>query len=414
MKLRGTRAGLLIGLALVALVSQFFRSSISVIAPDLIRDLALTPQALGMAGGIFFLALGIAQIPVGMSFDRIGPRTTVAWVSVFAFIGTIWVAFAPTGSQLITGRFLVGFGCGASFMSSVVLLLRWYPPDRVATMYGRIFAVSQLGNVIASTPLAWMNDTIGWRAVFAACAAVVVAVVGYFWWAARDWPPGARQSSARGESLSRTLLGFVEVLRIPVYKKVVAVHMVAYAAMATVLGLWAGPYLHDVHGLDGVARGNVLLAMGLAQTTGLLVLVPLERRLNARKPIIIVCASSVILILASLAAFPHPPLPVAVSLLVALCLVSTYSPLIIAHAAHLVPPHLQGRGSAMANMFQVGGSFLLPVITGEIAGAFEQTAAGYPAQAYRWIFVTIALALAAGVAVYSRAPDLRPGRATSH
>jgi MFS family permease len=413
MKLRGTHAGLLIGLSLIALVSQFFRSSISVIAPDLIRDLALTPQALGMAGGVFFLALGVAQVPVGMSFDRIGPRLTVAWVSVFAFAGTIWAALAPSGPQLIAARFLVGFGCGASFMSSVVLLLRWYPPDRVATMYGRIFAVSQLGNLLAATPLAWMNDAVGWRAVFGACAVVVVAVVGFFWWAARDWPPGAAEAPPRSERLSRTLLGFVEVLRIPVYKKVVAVHMVAYAAMATVLGLWAGPYLHDVHGLDGVARGNVLLAMGVAQTTGLLVLVPLERRLNTRKRIIVCSALGVIAILSVLAALPHPPLWLAVTLLVALCLVSTYSPLIIAHAANLVPPHLQGRGSAMANIFQVSGSFLLPVVTGEIAGAFERTAAGYPQDAYRWIFAAIALALATGLSIYSRAPDLRPVRARS-
>ena len=41
--------------------------------------------------------------------------------------------------------------------------------------------------------------------------------------------------------------------------------MVAYATMATLLGLWAGPYLHDVHGLDAVGRGHVILAMSCAQ-----------------------------------------------------------------------------------------------------------------------------------------------------
>ncbi|MEN9315913.1 MAG: hypothetical protein RIS35_2306, partial [Pseudomonadota bacterium] len=64
MRVVGTRGALLVGLALITIVSQFFRSSLGVIAPDLIRDLSLSPQTLGLAGGIFFFALGCSQIPV--------------------------------------------------------------------------------------------------------------------------------------------------------------------------------------------------------------------------------------------------------------------------------------------------------------------------------------------------------------
>jgi hypothetical protein len=62
----------------------------------------------------------------------------------------------------------------------------------------------------------------------------------------------------------------------------------------------------------------------------------------------------------------------------------------------------------MANIGQVTGSFLLPVATGAIAGLFSQVEGGYPAVAYRWIFAFMAVALASGLAVYSRAEDLRP------
>jgi MFS family permease len=408
MSLRGSRTGLLIGLSLIAIVSQFFRSSIGVIAPELVRELSLSPQALGLAGGVFFLALGVAQVPVGMSFDRIGPRLTVAWISVFALAGTFWMSLASTGTELIAARFLVGNGCGASFVSGIVMLVRWYPPDRIGTMYGRIFAVSQIGNLAAATPMAWMTEQVGWRAVFAGAALAVVAVVGFFFWAARDQPAGQSPIRSHGESLSQMLHGFVRVLALPNYKKVVAVHMVAYAAFATVLGLWAGPYLHDVHGLDGVARGNVLLAMVLAQTAGMLWLAPLERRLNTRKGVIVGAALTVIAILCALAALPRPPLPLAIALLVGLCFFSSYSPVIIAHATSLVPPSLQGRGSALANIGQVTGSFLLPVITGAIAGAFDRVGDGYPAGAYRLIFAFIAVALAVGVSVYASAKDLKP------
>src|SRR5882762_1389708 len=72
------RAILIAMLAAVTSLSQFFRASGGVIAPELIRDLGLSPELLGLASGAFFIALGVAQIPVGMMFDRIGARRTVA------------------------------------------------------------------------------------------------------------------------------------------------------------------------------------------------------------------------------------------------------------------------------------------------------------------------------------------------
>ena len=74
----------------------------------------------------------------------------------------------------------------------------------------------------------------------------------------------------------------------------------------------------------------------------------------------------------------------------------------------LTPVHLRGRGSAAANLGQVTGSFLLPVVSGLIAGLFEQSAMGYPPIAYRLIFGFLALALGTGMLVYSRAQDLKP------
>ena len=64
-------------------------------------------------------------------------------------------------------------------------------------------------------------------------------------------------------------------------------HTFVYASAATVLTLWAGPYLADVHGLPPVARGHVILAMAAAQAAGTLVVGPLDLKLNTRKWIVV-------------------------------------------------------------------------------------------------------------------------------
>ena len=47
-----------------------------------------------------------------------------------------------------------------------------------------------------------------------------------------------------------------------------AIQLVGYGALTSVAGLWGGPYLYELHGLDPVARGNVLMAMNLAVLAG--------------------------------------------------------------------------------------------------------------------------------------------------
>ena len=85
-------------LAALTAVSQFYRASLSAIAPEVSRDLALSPDALGLANGIFFLALGVVQLPVGMVFDRVGPRRTIGALTVLAVAGSLLHAVATTAT----------------------------------------------------------------------------------------------------------------------------------------------------------------------------------------------------------------------------------------------------------------------------------------------------------------------------
>ena len=101
-------AVLLAMLAATTILSQFFRASTSVIGPELIRDLALSPEALGFANGAFFLALLLPQVMVGVLFDRIGPRITVSLLSVVMVVGAFLHAAAESGA----GRENVPHGAG--------------------------------------------------------------------------------------------------------------------------------------------------------------------------------------------------------------------------------------------------------------------------------------------------------------
>lgn len=393
-------------LSATTILSQFFRTSVTVLAPELIVELSLTPEALGMANAIFFFALMAAQVPVGILFDRIGVRLTVGSLAALGVAGALWHAVVRDGSELIAARFLLGLGFGGSFMSVVVLCSRWYPRNRWATAMSWVFSLSMIGVVLAGTPLAVAAHWLGWRTTFVVMAGVAAAVGLLFVWLVRDDPPGKVPVPNPPETLAAALAGFFAILRLPGLLRVLGLQTVAYAVMATIMGLWAGPYLHDVHGLDAVARGNVLIAMAVAQFSGVLAFGPMDRIFDTRKWVAMSGAVATILVLLALAA--NPPTPLAIALLIGVCATSSYGVAVVTHARTFYPDHLVGRGATTANMAQLFGCAMLPVVTAFIPAYFPQTAAGYSPVAYQWIFATIAATLAAGLMVYATARDVRP------
>jgi predicted MFS family arabinose efflux permease len=289
-----------------------------------------------------------------------------------------------------------------------VLCSRWYPRQRWATAMSWVFSLSMLGVVLAGTPLAVAAAWLGWRTTFVVMAGISALVGVLFFLLVRDDPPGVVRPPNPSETFLAALGGFIDVLRLPGLWRVLGLQSVAYAVMATVMGLWAGPYLHDVHGLDSVARGNVLIVMALGQTAGVLIYGPLDRLLDTRKWVAMGGASATILVLLALAARPHPPATLAIALLVALCAISAYGVTVVTHARTFYPDRLAGRGATTANMAQLLGCALVPIMTGFIPSFFPQAAAGYSPVAYQWIFATIAAALCLGLLVYATARDVKP------
>src|SRR6185369_16286458 len=180
--------GVIAAMVATTIASQFFRSATSALGPELIRDLALSPEALGLANAAFFIALMVCQIPIGMLFDRYGPRRVVTALTAVAVLGAALHAAAQSEAAFIVARLLVGLGFAGSFMATVVLCGRWYAGERYATMLSRVFALSSLGSLLAGTPWAALASWLGWRSAFAV-SALLAAVTGamFFAWV-RDAP----------------------------------------------------------------------------------------------------------------------------------------------------------------------------------------------------------------------------------
>lgn len=396
-------------LAAITIVSQFYRVSNGVIGPELVRDLGLTPETLGLTGGAFFLALTVMQIPVGMLFDKYGPRRTIGALTGFAVVGTVLQALAVSPEALFIARFVIGMGCAASFMGAVLLSSRWFAADRYTTVLSWIFALSNLGTLLGSTPLASASEAFGWRWALAG-SGIVTALIGLvFFLGIRDWPPDRHAKKSAKQGTRQIVLGFKEVIRITGVWRVFAMHLFVYASMVTVLGVWTGPYLHDVYELDAVTRGRIHLMMGAAQIAGILCYGPLDRIFNSRKVVILGGTFLTVVCFAALGVLPALPVWLAVVLLILLCFVDAFGIVIVAHGRSLFPDDLAGRGVTTINLAQAVGTAFLPVATGFLISGFGILPdGGTSPDGYRAAFLFMGGCLVCGAAVYAGITDSKP------
>ncbi len=173
------------------------------------------------------------------------------------------------------------------------------------------------------------------------------------------------------------------------------------------VGLWGGPYLADVHGLDGVARGNVLLALNIAVLVGVSLYGRLDHHIGQRKWLIVAGALATAAILALLAALEKPDFWTATVLLLLFAAVGSYVMVNHAFARAVLPDHLIGRGLTFQNLAVFLGIASIQSASGLIIGSFSNDGGQSPEIAYRWVFGFLAVSLVCAAAIFANARETR-------
>src|SRR3954451_8512199 len=405
------RRGLIIVLTLATayMASHFFRASNVTIGLDLMRDLGIGPEALGALTGAFFFGFAAMQIPCGFLFDRFGPRRTVAGMLIVATIGGAVFTLAPSWPALLTGRVMMGCGFGVMLIGSMVVITRWFAPDRFSTVTALVMSIGLLGNLLATTPLAWAAQAAGWREVFGIAVGFTALAAVAVWLVVRDAPSGHPFLARTPEPPRIMLQGLLEVLGNRRLRPILALNFCNYACTFTVQGLWGGPFLREVHGLSAIEAGNVLLLSVITYQMGMLAFGPLDRMLDTRKWIAIGGSLVIVSILATLALASHPPIWVPIAARLGIGFFSASSTMVMTHGRGIIPDRLIGRGIATINTSVMLGVACMQTLSGLIVGAFEPLASGARTEtAYRALFGTLTLVLIIAVAIYSRSQDVKP------
>lgn len=402
MPARGGNLPGIVALCVAYVLSQFYRSFLAVLVPYLTDELAMTPSDLASASGAWFAAFALAQFPIGMWLDRYGPRRTAAWLLAAAGAGgAALFAMAQSPMQVTIAMCLIGIGCAPVLMASFYLFARQFSAASFATLGSTFVAVGTLGNIAGSAPMALAVETFGWRqSLWMLCAVTLLTAVAIFY-VVRD---PEREGEADGQNGS-----YLELLRTRALWPILPCIFLGYAVAAGIRGLWVGPYMRDVHGLDATGIGAIALTMAIALSLGSLIYGPLDRIFNSRKWVVIggnlVVAGAAL----ALAVAPRMPVAAATALFAVIGVFGASYVVQMAHGKAFVPAHMTGRGVTLMNFFSIGGVGVMQFATGNVVERLGPAREGGNwTHAYSALFAFYAITLLVVLAVYLFSRDAKP------
>lgn len=267
-------------------LSFFQRFAPASIAQDLALAFDTTAASLGVLAATYFYVYTLMQVPTGVLVDTLGPRRILLIGGVISFIGSLWFGLAPDLSQALIGRTLVGLGVSVTFIAMLKIIALSFEEHRFASLTGLGVFVGNIGSVLAGVPLAFAATEIGWRSVFVAVAVASLVFGTLAWWM-------MRQSSAMaGTRVDRTVVlgGLWSVLRHRQTWAPALTNLGMCGSYFTFAGLWAMPYLTQVHGYGRNIAATHLSLMYAGFAVGCLALGILSDRMRQRKTILIASA----------------------------------------------------------------------------------------------------------------------------
>tara|TARA_Y100000590_G_scaffold171554_1_gene196204 strand:- start:336 stop:1562 length:1227 start_codon:yes stop_codon:yes gene_type:complete len=378
-------------------VSQFLRTSLGVLSPNLMHDFNINPNNMGLLGGVFFLSFAIFQIPAGILIDKYGPRKVMSSVIIFAVLGSIIFALSNSFYTLLIGRVLMGLGCSICLMGSLVLITRWTDSDQFSKLAGIILAVGGIGGLLATTPLSYFSELFGWRLSFWLATAVTFCVMLLYYFILED-RKNELILNRSNETISLKNLLFI--LKERNFKFMIPMSLMSYSSLVVILGLWGAPYLKDIHGLDTVERGKILMLMAISWNIGSFVFGRLRSIFGNYKNVVIFGATGVIILLFILSIITEINIIYLYILFCILGFFGAFSVALISHYQVLFDKEYMGRALSTANFFNFGGVFLVQWLTGKIIYLMGGDSTGAPIEAYRLAFLFVAILLVISLCIY--------------
>ena len=347
-----------LGLAVAAyLLSFFHRVAPAAIAGDLQAEFAIGGAQLGTLAATYFYVYTLMQVPTGVLADTLGPRRILFWGGLMAGVGALLFGLAPSFELAFLGRTLVGLGVSVTFIAMLKLVAIGFAENRFASVTGLCMLIGNFGSILAGAPLAWATQASGWRSVFVGVGILALALA----FASRRWVP---ETPSGKIDRAAWAAGLLTVLRNRATWPGFFANIGLAGAFFAFAGLWAVPYLTQMHGLTRALAANHVSLYFLGFALGSALWGRVSDALGRRKPVALAASGMHVLGWGVWLTVGDLPLLASYALCLGSGIATAGFTLGWASAKEVNPPQLSGMATSVVNV----GVFLGPALLQPLVG----------------------------------------------
>lgn len=165
----------LIWLVVGGIINYIDRASLSIAAPEMIRELGLSRTQIGLLGTVFAWTYAVMQLPAGWVIDRFGAKKAYAVAMIWWSVATYMTGVVGSVSGLLIMRALLAVGEAPCWPTSAKITAAWFPNKERGFATGIWDSSSKWGPALAPAVLVALMVAFGWRSLFHVAGFVGIA-----------------------------------------------------------------------------------------------------------------------------------------------------------------------------------------------------------------------------------------------
>jgi len=395
----------------------FQRTAPSVMVDELMREFAVGATLTGTLSGLYFYTYAGIQIPVGLILDRFGPRRVLAVACGLAGGASVLFALADSLMMAYAGRLMIGGAVAFTWVGALMIVSRWFPPERFAMVSGLTLALGLVGGVGGQAPLSLLMAEVGWRGALGIAGGLALGLAALIALVVRDHGPYLPRPDPQAAQAPKPSLaaGLARVLRNPQTYIVGLYGASLTSPMLSFAGLWGVPYLERVYDVERSTAALATSGMLIGWAVGAPLMGWLSDRLRRRRRVMLIASTGSLVTLTAALYAPGLPFEAVAALLVVNGVFGGGMVLCFAAGREHNPAWASGAALGVVNMFSMSAGAIFQPLLGWLLdrnwdGAMEAGKRVYSAEAFQdavWVLVLMqGVALAA--ALLTRETHCRP------
>ena len=307
---------------------------------DIMEQFDIGAATFGQFSGIYYIGYSLMHLPIGILFDRYGPKKVMTACILLSVVGVMPLLLAKHWVFPIAGRFVLGLGSSAAILGLFKIIRMTFTEKQFPRMLSLSVTIGLIGAIYGGGPVSYMREILGYQAVVQVFALLGIVLAAITYWIV---PNVTSPSEGSVFSDIKEVIGNKRVIWSCLFAGLMVGPLEGFA------DVWGTVFFKQVYGYDATLAASVSSMVFIGMCFGAPLLSLVAEKVGSYLATIIGSGVIMVICFATLISFHMGSGVVSCSfILVGVC--CSYQILAIYNASTYVREQVAGLTTAVANM----------------------------------------------------------------